>query len=129
MDVSQLKRIPLFADASEEELRPVLPFADSKEFPEGATIMKEEGFSNDLFAIEDGKVEVTKGGQHIADLGRGEIFGEAGLLEDSQRNATVTAKSPVKVITLGVFELKRLKKSAPGIYKRIEDLAEQRRGA
>ena len=126
MDISQLKRIPLFAEASDEELSPVLPFAESKEFPEGAVLMKEEGFSNDLFAIEEGEVEVTQGGKHVADLGRGEIFGEAGLLEDAKRNATVTAKSPVKVITLDIFDLKRLKRSAPGIYKRIEDLAVER---
>ena len=126
MDVSQLKRIPLFSGASDEELKKVAVFASSKELPEGQEILQEGSYSHDLFAIEDGTAEVTRDGEHIADLGPGDIFGEAGMLDDSMRSATVTATSPLRVITLGHFEVKKLKKHAPDVYSRIEDLVEQR---
>ena len=42
--------------------------------------------------------------------------------------ATVTATSPLKLISMGHFEVKRLKKDAPDIYKRIEELVEERKG-
>jgi len=126
MDVTQLKRIPLFSDASDEELKKVAVFAEAKEVEEGKTLIKEGGFSNALMAIEEGTAEVTRDGEHVADLGPGDVFGEAGMLDDSQRSATVTATSRVKVISMGHFEVKRLKKNAPGVYSRIEQLVKER---
>jgi CRP/FNR family transcriptional regulator, cyclic AMP receptor protein len=126
LDAEQLKRIPLFADASDEELNKVAVFAEDREIPEGTVVMEEGGYSNELLAIEDGKAEVTRGGDHIADLGPGDVFGEAGMLDDSMRSATVTAKTRLRVISLRHFEVKRLKKGAPDVYKKIEDLVEER---
>ncbi len=126
MDTTQLKRIPLFSDASDEELKKVAVFAETKEVDSGKALIKEGGFSNALMAIEEGTAEVTRDGEHIADLGPGDVFGEAGMLDDSQRSATVTATSRVKVISMGHFEVQRLKKSAPGVYARIEQLVEER---
>ncbi len=126
MDVSQLKRIPLFADASDEELSSVAVFAEAKEVPEGTVLIDEDGFSNALMAIEEGTAEVTRDGERVAELGPGEVFGEAGVVRDEQRNATVTATSRVKLISLGTFELARLRKRAPEIYRRIEELVEAR---
>ena len=129
MDVTQLKRIPLFSDASDEELKKVAVFAEAKEVEEGKTLIKEGGFSNALMAIEEGTAEVTRDGEHIADLGPGDVFGEAGMLDDSQRSATVTATSRVRVISMGHFEVKRLKKDAPDVYSRIEELVEERKSS
>ena len=126
MDAEQLKRIPLFAEASDEELGKVAAFAQSREVSEGTVVVSEGGYSRELLAIEDGTVEVTRDGEHIADLGPGDIFGEAGMLDDSMRSATVTATSRLKLISLGHFEVKRLKKDAPGVYGSIEQLVEER---
>ena len=126
MDASQLKRIPLFSGASEEELKQVAAFAQSKEVPEGEVVVSEGGFSGELLAIEDGTAEVTRDGDHIADLGPGDVFGEAGMLDDSMRSATVTATSRMRLISLGHFEVQRLKKDAPGVYSSIEELVQER---
>ena len=127
MDASQLKRIPLFADASDEELRKVAAFAETKEVPEGEVVVEEGGFSRELLAIEEGTAEVTRDGEHIADLGPGDIFGEAGMLDDELRSATVTATSRLKLISMGHFEVQRLRKDAPEVYARIEQLVEERK--
>jgi CRP/FNR family cyclic AMP-dependent transcriptional regulator len=128
VDATQPKRIPLFADAPDEELKQVAAFAQSKEIPEGEVVLEEGGYSRELLAIEDGTAEVTQGGEHIADLGPGDVFGEAGMLDDEMRAATVTATSRMKLISLGHFEVKRLKKNAPGVYSSIERLVEERSG-
>jgi CRP/FNR family transcriptional regulator, cyclic AMP receptor protein len=128
MDTTQLKRIPLFAGASDEELANVAVFANAKEVAEGTEVISEGGFSRELLAIEDGTAEVTREGEHIADLGPGDVFGEAGMLDDDMRSATVTATSRLKLISLGHFEVKRLKKDAPGVYASIEQLVEERKG-
>ena len=126
VDATQLKQIPLFSDASEEELKQVAAFAQSKVVPVGEVVLEEGGFSRELLAIEEGTAEVTRDGEKIAELGPGDVFGEAGMLDDSMRSATVTATSALRLISLGHFEVKRLKKDAPGVYRSIEELVEER---
>jgi CRP-like cAMP-binding protein len=128
VDAVQLKRIPLFSDASDEELKQVAAFAQAKEVPEGEVVLEEGGFSRELLAIEDGTAEVTREGERLADLGPGDVFGEQGMLDDEMRSATVTATSRLRLISLGHFEVKRLKKNAPGVYASIEQLVEERKG-
>lgn len=127
MDTTQLKRIPLFSDASDEELKKVAAFATAREVDEGTEVISEGAFSRELLAIEDGTAEVSRDGEKVADLGNGDIFGEAGMLDDDMRSATVTATSRLKLISMGHFEVKRLKKDAPGVYAEIEKLVEERK--
>jgi hypothetical protein len=49
------------------------------------------------------------------------------MLDDEMRSATVTATSRLKLISMGHFEVKRMKKDAPDVYARIEELVEDRR--
>ena len=128
MDVEQLRRIQLFSDADEDELTALGASAESVEFSERAEIIREGDISRALLAIEEGTAEVTRDGQQIATLGPGDIFGEVGLLDHALRNATVTATSRLKLIILDQFEVQRLRETAPGVYRRIEELAEGRRG-
>jgi len=128
MDTTQLKRIPLFSSASDDELKKVAFFAQSKEVAEGTEVISEGSFSRELLAIEEGTAEVTRDGEHVADLGPGDVFGEAGMLDDDLRSATVTATSRLKLISMGHFEVKRLKKDAPGVYASIEQLVAERSG-
>jgi CRP-like cAMP-binding protein len=129
LDTTQLKRIPLFADAPDDQLKQVAAFAQAKEVPEGEEVLSEGGFSRELLAIEDGTAEVTREGEKVADLGPGDVFGEAGMLDDDVRSAAVTATSRMKLISLGHFEVKRLKKDAPEVYGAIEKLAEERKSS
>ena len=76
----------------------------------------------------EARAEVTRDGESVAKLGPGDIFGEAGMLDDEMRSATVTATSPLKLISMGHFEVKRLKKGAPDVYAKIEKLVEERAG-
>jgi CRP-like cAMP-binding protein len=129
VDVSQLKRIPLFQDVPDDALKQVSTFATAEEFPEGKVVIKEGGFSNDFYAIEDGTAKVERGGEHVADLGPGDVFGEEGLLEKQERSATVTASSNLRVIRIEHWELSRMKKSMPEVVDQLRTTVEQRRTA
>jgi CRP/FNR family cyclic AMP-dependent transcriptional regulator len=128
MDALELSQIPIFSDADDDELKKVGATAESVEFSENAEIIREGDFSTALLAIDEGTVEVTRRGEHIANLGPGDIFGEAGVVNDAVRNATVTTTSRLRLIIMGQLEVQRLKKNAPEIYARIERLAEERSG-
>jgi CRP/FNR family transcriptional regulator, cyclic AMP receptor protein len=129
LDVSQLKSIPLFEEVGDDELAQIAPFATEVEVEQGRELVREGDFSYEFMAIEEGQAEVTRGGEHVADLGPGDFFGEMGLLERTLRNATVTAKTPVRLVTLTGWDLKRVERSAPEAMERIRAVLEERRQA
>jgi CRP/FNR family transcriptional regulator, cyclic AMP receptor protein len=127
LDASRLKSIPLFEDVSDEELGQVAAFAQEVMVDEGRELVREGDFSYEFMVIEDGEAEVTRHGEHIADLGPGDFFGEMGLLEKTLRNATVTAKSPMRLVTLTGWDLKRMERHIPGAVERVRATLEERR--
>jgi CRP/FNR family transcriptional regulator, cyclic AMP receptor protein len=129
LDASRLKSIPLFEEVGDEELAQIAPFATEVSVEEGRELVREGDFSYEFMAIEEGEAEVTRGGEHVADLGPGDFFGEMGLLERTLRNATVTAKTPVRLVTLTGWDLKRVERSAPEAMERIRSVLEERRQA
>jgi CRP/FNR family transcriptional regulator, cyclic AMP receptor protein len=129
LDVSQLKSIPLFEEVGDEELAQIAPFATEVEVEEGRELVREGDFSYEFMAIEEGQAEVTRAGEHVASLGPGDFFGEMGLIERTLRNATVTAKTPIRLVTLTGWDLKRVERSAPQAMERIRAVLEERRQA
>ncbi len=127
MDVARLKQIPLFREVSDDELFTIAPFAGEAEVPAGKELVKEGQFAYEFMAIEEGEAEVTRDGQHVADLGPGDFFGEIGLLETELRTATVTAKTPMRVVTLTGWDMKRLERNIPQAVEQIRRTIEQRR--
>jgi CRP/FNR family transcriptional regulator, cyclic AMP receptor protein len=127
LDASRLKSIPLFAEVGDEELSQIAPFANEVSVEEGKVLLREGDFSYELMAIEEGSAEVRRGGEHLADLGAGDFFGEMGLLERTLRNATVTATSPMRLITLTGWDLKRVERAAPEAIERVRSALEERR--
>jgi CRP/FNR family transcriptional regulator, cyclic AMP receptor protein len=128
LDVSLLKTIPLFAEVPEDKLRKIAPFAETDEFAEGQVVVKEGGYSNHFFAIEDGTAKVERDGEHVADLGSGDVFGEQGLLEKQERSATVTATSRLRVIKIEHWELSRMRKSMPEVVEELQRKVAERQG-
>ena len=127
MDPSRLKSIALFAEVGDEELAQIAPFASEVSVEQGRELVREGDFSYEFMAIEEGEAEVTRGGEHLADLGPGDFFGEMGLLEKTLRNATVTASTPMRLVTLTGWDLKRMERAAPQAMERIRSVLEERR--
>jgi CRP/FNR family cyclic AMP-dependent transcriptional regulator len=127
LDADRLKSIPLFEEVGDEELAQIAPFATEVSVEQGRELVREGDFSYEFMAIEEGEAEVTRGGEHVADLGPGDFFGEVGLLERTLRNATVTAKTPVRLITLTGWDLRRVERAAPEALARIRAVLEERR--
>jgi CRP-like cAMP-binding protein len=127
LDSSRLKSLPLFEDVADDELAEIATFAQEVTVEEGRELVREGDFSYEFMAIEDGEAEVTRHGEHVANLGPGDFFGEMGLLEKTLRNATVTAKTPMRVVTLTGWDLKRIERKAPHAIERVRATLEARR--
>ena len=98
MDASRLKSIPLFEDVPEEELGQIATFAQEVTVDQGRELVRE-----------------------------GDFFGEMGLLEKTLRNATVTAKTPMKLVTLTGWDLKRMERHIPEAIEQVRATLEERR--
>jgi len=127
MDPGRLKSIPLFADISDQELGQIATFAQEISVEAGRVLVREGDFSYEFMAIEEGEAEVTRHGEHVADLAPGDFFGEMGLLEKTLRNATVTAKTPMQLVTLTGWDLRRIERTVPHAVARLRQVLEERR--
>jgi CRP-like cAMP-binding protein len=127
LDASRLKQIPLFQDVPDEELGQIATFAQEVTVEQGRELVREGDFSYEFMAIEEGEAEVTRHGEHINDLGPGDFFGEIGLLEKTLRTATVTAKTPMLLVTLTGWDLKRMERHIPEAIERVRTALEDRK--
>jgi CRP-like cAMP-binding protein len=127
LDSARLKRIPVFSDLGEEALQHIAALAAEVSVPAGKELVREGDYSYDVLAIEEGTASVERRGEHIADLGPGDVIGEMGVLERSQRNATVVATSPMLLVTLTSWDIRRLRRSAADAVEHLRKLVEQRR--
>jgi CRP/FNR family cyclic AMP-dependent transcriptional regulator len=127
MDAAKLRPISLFSTLTDEELSAIAPFAEEVSVSAGTELVKEGDFSYQFFAIDSGEAEVTRSGEHLADLGPGDFFGEIGLLERDLRNASVTAKTDMHLVTLTGWDMKRMEKRMPHAVERIREVIEERR--
>ena len=127
MDASRLKTISVFADLGDDALNTIAGLASEVSVPAGKELVREGDYSYDLLAIEEGTAKVERGGVHLADLSSGDVIGEMGVLEKAQRTATVTATSPMVLVTMDRWDVKRLAKQAPTVVADLKSLIEKRR--
>src|SRR3954451_21833243 len=127
MDAQELGKIPLFSDLSQDDLNALATYADEVTVSEGKHLVDEGGSAYDLLVIVEGQAQFIVGGDVVAELGPGYFFGEAGILEKQQRNATVVAKSRMRLVTLTGWDLRRMRKQLGPVVEKLEKAIEQRR--
>jgi CRP-like cAMP-binding protein len=123
MDEKRLKEIPIFSNLSDEEAHRLAAFATETSIAEGQILMKQGDYSVELIAIEEGQADVIQDGKQVARLGKGDLIGEMGLLERRQRNADVIAATPMRVMKLTHWEIRRMSDET---IERIKEVVKKR---
>ena len=77
--------------------------------------------------ILEGTAQVIVGGEVVAELGEGDFFGEAGVMEKQERNATVIAKTRMRLVTLTGWDLRRMRKQLGPVIEKLEKAIRDRR--
>src|SRR5947209_8916295 len=123
MDENRLKAIPIFSQLSDDEAHRLAAFATETSVAEGQMLMKQGDYSTELIAIEEGAADVLRDGEKLASLKEGDLIGEMGLLSREPRNADVIATSPMRVIKLTHWEIRRMSQDT---IDRIEQIIKER---
>ena len=126
MNMRRLAELPLFAGLDDDALREVGAAVSEESVESGRVLVREGDYSQDLTIIDEGTARVERDGRELAQLGPGDMFGEAGLLQKSMRNATVVATTDVRMIHLTNFDLNRLRGAHPELLERIQQIQAER---
>ena len=124
MDPNRLKAIPLFSHLSEDEAHRLSAFATETSIADGQILMKQGDYSTELIAIQEGTAVVIQDGKTIASLAEGDLIGEMGLIDREPRNADVIATSPMRVVKLTHWEIRRMSDET---LNRIKEIVAARR--
>jgi CRP-like cAMP-binding protein len=110
-----LRGVPLFRDLDSRELDAVGAVVTDLRFQAGDVLIRQGDSAHEMFIVAVGELEVTRDGEHIADIGPGSFAGEMAVLARTQRNSTVTAKSDVEVLHIDGRSLQALFADVPEI--------------
>lgn len=127
MDERKLKSIPLFASFGKRQLRRIAQVADEIDIPAGKELLHEGNFAYEFMIINEGRAEVIRDGEHVADLGPGDVLGEIAALDRGKRNASVVAHSSMSLIVMTDRELRHLSAEMPELGEALRQTASERR--
>jgi CRP-like cAMP-binding protein len=117
--IDHLRRVPLFNDCTDEELRRIAAISRTVETPAG-TVVTEIGKPGDsFFFIVDGRVSVQTPVGVGDPLRPGDFFGEMSLLDGEPRSATVTALTDLRLLVIDRPQFWRLLNETPDLVRRI----------
>lgn len=127
MELARLDAVPLLAELPRADRAALAAAACEARADPGDVLVRDGVFAYHLIAIESGDAKLLRDGEHVARLTPGDVIGEIGALERVVANATVIACSPMRLITLSEFSLRRLRRSEPATVARMQGLLLRRR--
>ena len=98
--IDHLSAVPLFRGLPESAMEAVADLATETHFADGETVTREGDEGDAFFVVVDGRLEVSRNGMALRELGPGEFLGEIALIDGRPRTATVTASEAVKSLVI-----------------------------
>lgn len=125
--VSALAAMSAFAGLTSEELDDVARSIRERDVKAGKVLIKQGQWGHELLVVLDGEVEIRRDDAVVATQGPGAVVGEAAVLGDARRNASVVARTAVTVGVIEYTQLHALVDTIPLLRERLDDLARDRR--
>lgn len=122
-----LKKIPLFADLTEEEHKEIIKNIVLNYFPVGHVFFREGDADGSMYIIKHGIIKITRkdptsgegAEKEIAVLTDNDFFGEMALVLNETRNATATAAADCEVFELRKEDFVKLMETSPAMANKV----------
>jgi small-conductance mechanosensitive channel/CRP-like cAMP-binding protein len=126
-----LEETPLFDSLSAPQLHRLIEQSQCQSYGNGETVVAEGDEGDSLFVVCHGRMAVTRMQKNgkvltIAELKRGDLFGEMTLCTGESRSATVRADGEVRLLEIDRIALASLLSDDPDLINRIGLLVSQR---
>lgn len=114
------KTIPLFYGLRRAQARIAVLLGSLKTVPAGGAAVRQGELGEEMFVIIEGEAEVLVHGpdgrpRSVRQLGRGDVFGEMGLVRRQQRTADIVAVTDLELLAVDQRFLERLQRRYPRI--------------
>jgi CRP/FNR family transcriptional regulator len=126
-----LAQVPLFQNLTKHELQTLSVNCRERDYPTGATLLRQGETGIGLFIITSGKVQISQQAPDgsVRDLGtfeRGAVLGEMSLLDDLPRTATAVAVEPTQALAIPVWDFRAVLREQPEIAIKLLAIMSQR---
>lgn len=125
--IEALRGVEVISALPPEALEALARGATVRRAPPGTVLVTEGTTGDEMYVIRDGGVEVSRGGQLVATLGPGEIFGEIAVLSNVPRIASVSTVKDTVVLAIGRDAFLSALSTDPATRYGVEILAATRR--
>lgn len=111
IDIHSLQKYSLFGGLLPDQIERIIPLFGQERYVAGDSILKEGERNDRIFFILQGRVEVSRRGRVLLDLGEGDAFGEMELLDVQPTVASITSLDHTVAATISnraVHEIYRM---------------------
>ncbi len=108
-DITQLR---LFPD----------PAVHREHFEKGEKVFSNGDFGDKVYFVVKGEAAVERDGVQLAKLGCGDVFGEAALISNQPRNATIRAMTSLDTVAVSREAFQELLMHLPGLSATMQEL-------
>lgn len=127
-----LRKVELFSQMTDEELTALAERLKFSQFARSDIISKQGTTAHWLYIIVNGEAEVylelPDGGKRVLrDLGKGNFFGEMGLMTGAPRSATVMAKTDMACYRLDKEVFEEILRARPAIAEEMSQIMAARK--
>jgi CRP-like cAMP-binding protein len=124
--MERLAKIPLFENLSPKQLEVVDALMTTIDVAPGRELIRQGEVGLEFVVVVEGEAEVRRDGEVIAVRGPGMFFGEMALLLKRPRNASVVAKTEMKIDVIARQDFARLLDEYPDLYAPLLQATAQR---
>ncbi len=114
-----LSRVPLFAQLTKRELEFVCTRADEVEVPAGRKLTTQGRPGDSFYVLLEGEAYVDVDGKARRTLKPGDFFGEISMLDRGLASATVTSKTPARLLVMSHAQFRDAIKGSDGLLVKV----------
>ena len=115
-----------FSMFSPEEIAKISASGTRVNLPAGWAPISEKTSADKAYVILNGTVSVRHHGEEVAQLGPGDIMGEAAIMNHSLRTASLVSLTPLELIHFTAEQLNALNVEMPEFHEALEKVAADR---